>query len=217
MVEVNQFLLLGLMQALLVVSVLLAVWIWWLRRTRRQLRHTRTQLEHLKGQTSAVEYLSAELDGAKQVEPEEHAPWAAVRAALLEFELQRAEAGEAEAVDYEALRARLESLLPPGEPAQKEEVQPDPEANEESIDFLEMLRRQDQLLQALKTQVHGSITNTADLQRYDEKFNMLDLVGRELESCTQMMEEENNFLREQIRALLVPPESDTPDTEKPSP
>lgn len=215
MVEINLLLLLGLMQALLVVSVFLIAWIWWLARTRRQLRRARTQLEHLKGRSTAVEYLNAELEGAKQADREAHAPWAAIRTALLEFELKRAEADQAAAVDYEALRGRLESLLPASEPPPRTQSQP--EVDEEEIDFVEMLRRQDQLLQALKTQIHGSISNTADLQRYDEKFNMLDLVGRELESCTQMMEEENNFLRDQIRALLAPPEDDTSETESPSP
>lgn len=203
MVEINLYLLLALLQALLVVSVLLAASVWLWARNRRRLGRMRLQLQQLQARTTAVEYLQSELEAAQGTAAEDESAWAAVRAAYLDFELQRAQAQTAGSADLDALGKRLQALLP----AATEPAAPSPAApakgDEENIDFPEMLHRQAQLLQALKTHVHGCVSNTADLQRGDEKFDMLELVGRELESCTLMMEEENNFLREQIRTLLA--------------
>lgn len=211
MVTINLYLLLALLQALLIVTVVLAIWIWRLGRVRSRMLRAETQLGHLQGKQSATDYLQAEIDANQNVQLEgEDASWRDVRITYLQFELQHAERSDTSVrPDLEVLRRKLGSLLQANEaPAAATQEREPVEVDEENIDFPEMLQRQQQLLDALKTQVHGAISNQVDLQRCDEKLGMLDLVGRELETCTLMMEEENNFLRDQIRALLAGPEPD---------
>lgn len=217
MVEINLYLLLALLQALLVVTVLLGIVIWRLARGARRMTRMRTQLEHLQARPTAIDHLQQELNDARQqgATTEDNAPWAAVRAAYLEFELQRAQTEPSGEPDLQTLQAQLQPLLPGASTPATEEKLPALEIDDENIDFPEMLRRHNQLLQALKAQIHGCVSNEADLQRCDEKFGMLDLVGREMESCTLMMEEENNFLRDQIRALLADSDSEAPQAEGP--
>lgn len=211
MVAINQFLLLGLLQALLVLGVLLAIWIWRLRRTDLRLRSAQTQIKQLQARATAVEYLQSEAERVQKSlsEDETERRWQELRGAYLAFELQRAQTTKPDAVDMSALRERLEPLLTDGAvtPAPPSSDDVVAEIDAENIDFPEMLRRHKQLLDALKTQIHGAVTNIADLQRCDEKFGLLDLVGREMESCTMMVEEENSFLRDQVRALLEHPDS----------
>lgn len=206
MVAINLYVLLGLLQALLAVAVLLGIWIWRQGRASRSLRRARTQIEHLQARPTAAEYLAAERDAMQppRAEDDPAAHWQALRAAYLEFELNRAQAESPGDVDLGALGSKLKTLLPESAPPAlvTADDQVPVEVDDENIDFTDMLQRQEQLLQALRTQIHGAVTNVADLQRCDEKFSLLDLVGRELESCTLMMEEENSFLRDQIRALL---------------
>lgn len=217
MVAINLYLLLGLLQALLVVVVVLAIWIWRQRRTARRLQRAETQIAHLQARPTARDYLQSEQEAQRRqpAADDDSGRWAEVRAAYLQFELERAsaEAGAAPP-DLDALRTHLEGLLsPPVLSETSEDTRPPVEVDEENIDFPEMLQRQRQLLDALKAQVHGAVSNTLDLQRSDEKFELLELVGREMESCTLMMEEENNFLRDQIRALLESPDPSADETE----
>ena len=206
MVAINQFLLLGLLQALLVLSVLLAVWVWRLHRTDRRLRRAQTQIQHLQARPTASEYLQSERETLQKSlsKDDTERRWQELRAAYLEFELLRAQATEPKPADMSALRERLEALLADSgaEPVPPGSTEVALEIDLENIDFQGMLRRHKQLLEALKAQIHGAITNTVDVQRCDEKFGLLDLVGREMESCTMMVEEENSFLRDQVRALL---------------
>lgn len=206
MVAINLYLLLGLLQALLVVAVVLGIWIWRLRHTGKRLQRAQTQIEHLRALPTAADYLQTEIERAADAaaSAQDQGRWTEVRAAYLAFELERVRATEPSSTpDLSALRKRLEALLQPqAAPPAAERPSEQPEIDEDNIDFPEMLQRQNQLLEALKVQVHGAISNSLDLQRCDEKVGMLELVGRELEVCTKMMEEENNFLRDQIQALL---------------
>ncbi len=206
MVAINLYLLLGLLQALLLAVVVLAIWIWRLHRTRKRMRQAESEVAHLRCRQTAVAYLESALGQASvdSVSDEERI-WIQIRNACLSFELTRARAGEqASKPALSELGRQLNALLQsqPATPSAKPVPEAAPEMDDENIDFPEMLARQAQVLEALRVQVHGAIGNTLDLQRCDEKLKMLDLVGRELEICTKMMEEENNFLRDQIRALL---------------
>ncbi len=206
MVVINLYLLLGLLQTLLLAFVVLAIWIWRLHRTRRRMRETESELAHLRSRQTAVAYLESALGQSSEDDVSENELiWVQIRNACLSFELARARTGEQDSKPaFLELGRRLEALLQsqPATPSAQSAIEPAPVIDEEDIDFPEMLGRQAQLLEALRVQVHGAIGNTLDQQRCDENLHMLELVGRELEICTKMMEEENNFLRDQIRALL---------------
>ncbi len=206
MVAINLYLVLGLLQALLIIVVVLAILIWRLHRTRSRMQRAESELTHLRAHPTAVNYLESALQQAPgDSASASERTWIQIRGACLGFELARlraAEQGETPALSE--LGRQLDALLQsqPATTAEQAAFEREPEVDDENIDFTELLGRQTQLLAALRVQVHSAIANTADLQQCDEKLKMLELVGRELKVCTEMTEEENNFLRDQIRALL---------------
>jgi len=204
MVQLHVVAFVALLQGLLIVT---AVWlIWWLRlrRTRALLDNARALLRRLREQPGPAVFLEQELRTVEELRDAGDDPplGQAVHQAVLAHELERARAAEAgEPPSHDALHERIEALLAP--PAPPAEPAPEAEAAKpvEYQDLQEMIARLDRQLEALRSQIKSSVTNTVDRTRMTEKLDALNLVTRELESCARILEQENDTLRAELQAL----------------
>lgn len=203
MVEISTLEFALMVQALLIVCVLLAVWMARLRRTRAQLARLRRQPtvggyfhEHSGHMRAALAEDTLDADSRRS---------ANLRLAYLELERATLDTTDLAPNWWRDLHLGL--CVHCGQAHDSAtEVEPasatsDPD-DSENVDMAQILNQQLAAIARLEHILAENSDAAAIKNVLGEPIEQLRLSTRELKFCTDMMEEENDFLRGQIRALV---------------
>lgn len=203
MVEISTLEFALLVQALFIVCVLLLAWMARLRRTRAQLAQLRLQptvagycREHSERMRAALAEDTLDADSRRS---------ANLRLAYLERECATLDAADLSPNWWRDLHLSLcvhcvqahdsATEVEPSSPASDQ-------ADSEDADMAQILNQQLTAIAQLEHILAENSDAAAIKNVLGEPIEQLRLSTRELKFCTDMMEEENDFLRGQIRTLI---------------
>ncbi|WJW76589.1 hypothetical protein QVG61_05725 [Thiohalobacter sp. IOR34] len=197
----------ALLEVLVVLLVLVGVLAWLLRRSRQQLAE------------APQHYLRREIRLARQRLAERDCLQQRLRLALLEFEqtLAGAPAAVRDAAFWEGLESRLAELV---EAAGLTAAEVAPRAGDEAEDeppTAGLVQQQARAIERLRGLVRELLQRLGEEtlsqgEDIDARLHELENSNRELHQCVQVLEDENEFLRRQIAALLQMGQEDRAQT-----
>jgi len=215
MVELKLHYFLALLEAVVILAALSGYLFFRLRTTRSRIKQTSTrppsreESEPRVARLDIVQYLGRELERTSARVGHAKATsdtrlWLDLRAAVLQLEQEWAQQDDRSELFWRALAGRLEQLAKEHGLVPARSV---PSGHEEDkAGLADVVERQTHTIAFLKTYINDVLTQIGKRQDVgpvlDQEFEKLEHVNRELRQCVDVLEDENQFLRDQIAALL---------------
>jgi hypothetical protein len=223
MIEISLFTFLAILEGIVVLLIVIGVLVWRQRAARAKDRiayidgsdahptpalylesevaKTRTHLDTLSAESAAGDVADAQ-------------PALSLRAALLEVEAELSSSLPEERTRdfWQGLAKRLDGVLTTAgfnagsAAATAAQAAPVPAANVEDASAADIVQQQSKTIDYLRNYIqelldqHGHLPSPEP--NISEKFDYLERANKELSGCVEILEDENEFLREQIAALL---------------
>lgn len=220
MVEIPVFGFLLILQVIIVFAALAGYWFYRARELARRPRPAAVPAPTVAaakpaaatGGPDLITYLGAEvqrcqarLDGLKAQEPNAKAyTWLSLRIELLRLEQDLAARKEHDDAYWLQVRERLQTMLAAHAPAlaASAAVAQGATAEEDKVNVEQIIKDQDKTLEILLQRVVQDVIDPAKQKELVEHVEKLARANRELSFCVTTLDDENQFLRDQVRALL---------------
>lgn len=216
MIQVTLYYVLVLLEAVVVLAAFSGYLLLRLRhasaRTKQVRPKSRPQVpfEPRVARLDIVQYLARELERTsarvRHAQPgSDIALWLDLRAAVLQLEKEWSQQDDRSEIFWRALAGRLERL------ARDHNLIPVPRPLKERKDdepgLADVIERQQHTISFLKKYIHDVLTQVGRRKELgpavDEEFARLEHTNHELQQCVAVLEDENQFLREQIASFLA--------------
>lgn len=202
MVQIHAFVFLLILQALLVVGGLAAYWFYKSRRPAADAPPATAAATTTPPDLSA--YLTAELkvcetQRAATKQEADALDWLGLRIAWLRLEQTWISKKDRDAAFWQEVEQQVRALVPPAAPV----VAVNSADRAEPVDVTRLIKEQDQTIGVLLEQIIHDVTDVEKQKQLVTRIEQLARTNRELSFCVAILDDENKFLRDQVKALVT--------------